>query len=252
MTYLLFLLIFLAAPIIALGFFKRRDLTRRRLIAVGAVAVIALAYTTPWDNHLVAERIWWYDPALVTGITFGWVPLEEYVFFVLQPILTGLWMFALADRLKLPEPPLENPARARHNAAIIAGLIWAGSILLLWSGWEPGRYLGLELSWAVFIIALQLAFAGGGILRRWRLIGLVIVSSTVYYALADSLAIASGTWTINPEFSLEAYIGGVLPLEELVFFFLTNTLIAFGVTLFTAPESRARLDELRARLTDLL
>ena len=30
--------------------------------------MIAVVYTTHWDNYLVATRVWWYDPALVSGI----------------------------------------------------------------------------------------------------------------------------------------------------------------------------------------
>ena len=54
------------------------------VLAVLLHMLLALIYTTPWDNYLVANRVWWYDPALVTGITLAWVPLEEYAFFLLQ------------------------------------------------------------------------------------------------------------------------------------------------------------------------
>ena len=60
---------------------------------------VAVIYTTPWDNYLVATGVWWYDPALVTGVTLGWVPIEEYTFFVLQTLLTGMWLLWLAPRL---------------------------------------------------------------------------------------------------------------------------------------------------------
>ncbi len=52
--------------------------------------LVALAYTTPWDNYLVATGVWYYDPARVWNIVLGYVPLEEYLFFVLQVTLTGL------------------------------------------------------------------------------------------------------------------------------------------------------------------
>ncbi|MDX1617037.1 MAG: lycopene cyclase domain-containing protein, partial [Candidatus Promineifilaceae bacterium] len=100
MTYFGFLLRFLIVPILlllGLTWFDRRQ--GRHLPArlsswpvVPAIFIhvlIALLYTTPWDNYLVATEVWWYDPALVTGITLGWVPIEEYTFFVLQPIMTG-------------------------------------------------------------------------------------------------------------------------------------------------------------------
>ncbi len=91
MTYPLFLLLFLVLPILALAVALRRELRRRWwLAAVGATVLMALAYTTPWDNYLVASGVWYYDRARVWNIVLGYVPLEEYLFFVLQVILTGL------------------------------------------------------------------------------------------------------------------------------------------------------------------
>ena len=77
--------------------------------------------------------------------------------------------------------------------------------------------------------------------------GLAIVPLTLYLSLSDALAIGSGTWTINPEQSLDLLLGGILPLEELLFFLLTNTLVTFGVTLMLAPETLARFSAMRER-----
>ena len=35
--------------------------------ALIVLVLIAVIYTTPWDNYLVATEVWWYDPASVTG-----------------------------------------------------------------------------------------------------------------------------------------------------------------------------------------
>ena len=106
MTYFGFLLRFLVIPILILCVLTYRDLRQRRALpanlrflspwlVIAILIGVAVLYTTPWDNYLVATGVWWYDPALVTGITWGWVPLEEYTFFVLQPVLTGLWLLFL-------------------------------------------------------------------------------------------------------------------------------------------------------------
>src|ERR671919_519557 len=67
--------------------------------------LLAVVYTTPWDNYLVATGVWYYNPELVTGIVLGYVPIEEYTFFVLETILSGLWWSFLARRLA---PPSSN------------------------------------------------------------------------------------------------------------------------------------------------
>jgi lycopene cyclase domain-containing protein len=95
---------------------------------------------------------------------------------------------------------------------------------------------------------LQFAF-GGDILRRYgRLVVLSIGSLTLYLGIADFLAIDSGTWEINPAQSLHWLILGVLPVEEVIFFFITNTLLTLGIVLILARESHVRFAEMRQRL----
>ena len=85
----------LAAVFIANVWLDGRRRGPRPWWAVAGLALVALIYTTPWDNYLVATGVWWYDPRLVSGLTLGWVPAEEYCFFILQTLLTGLWTAAL-------------------------------------------------------------------------------------------------------------------------------------------------------------
>jgi lycopene cyclase domain-containing protein len=251
MTYFGFLIIFLVFPILLLGGLLLRlrrsgrklldGPARPALLAIPLMVLIALAYTTPWDNYLVATGVWWYDPALVTGIIFGWVPIEEYTFFVLQPILGGIWLLLLIHLL--PQPASSDPlnSRLRILATAATGLLWGGALLLLLTDRQAGTYLALELVWALPAIALQLAFGADVLWRYRRLVLYSIVPLTLYLSAADSLAISSGTWTIDPEQSLDLLLGGILPLEEFVFFLLTNTLVSFGIILIWAEESRARL-----------
>jgi hypothetical protein len=70
----------------------------------------------------------------------------------------------------------------------------------------------------------------------------------VYLSWADSIAISSGTWAIDPVQSLNVFIGGILPIEEFIFFLLTNTLVAFGLTIIIAEESLARALNIRNRI----
>jgi lycopene cyclase domain-containing protein len=263
MSYLGFLLLFLVPPIAVLLLLIRRQkrqvqtqpppLPRRSpWWVLLALVLIALLYTTPWDNYLVATRVWWYNPALVTGIVFGWVPLEEYLFFILQPILVGLWLLWLAPRFALA-PATSGAARGNSARAIsltLVGTLWLISLVLLIADRQPTRYLALELVWALPPILLQLAFGADLLLCQWRLLLLTIVPATLYLAAADTLALAAGTWTIDPGQSTGLLLGGRLPIEELLFFLLTTILVSFGLTLGIATdrgEVKARWQRWRAR-----
>jgi lycopene cyclase domain-containing protein len=257
MTYLSFLGLFLVLPLLAVAVLTAFDLRRRRLspgsravrpalIALLVHVALAVVYTTPWDNYLVATRVWWYDPARVLGLTLGWVPLEEYLFFILQPLLSGLILFALARRLQLPR---FQPSRTLRLGAVLAVLAtWLAAVLILAAGWQPGTYLGLELAWALPPFALQLAVGADVLWRHRRRVLASILGLTTYLAAADFLAIGVGVWTIDPAQSLNLYLGGVLPVEEMVFFLLTNTLVVCGLTLALDPVVWRRWEQVKAAL----
>jgi lycopene cyclase domain-containing protein len=199
--------------------------------------LIALTYTTPWDNYLVATKVWWYDPARIFGITIGWVPLEEYLFFILQPILVGLWMLILVSHGNLVQQGSDSAINISHVSVISAASLWIISLLLLLVGGSSTNYIGLELAWALPAAILQLGFGANILWRQRRLIFLSVVPLTLYLALADAIAIQAGIWTISSIHSTGILLGGILPLEEFVFFLLTNTLVAFGFVLIWSPKS---------------
>ena len=257
MTYLSFLLLFLGLPLAALAALTLRDSRRdpawfasragwlapRALLVL---VVVAVTYTTPWDNYLVATRVWWYDPARVLGVTLGWVPLEEYLFFVLQTIVTGLLLFALARRLP-PGPPFESAA-LRVGSVLVVALLWLWSAAALALGWQPGAYLALVLVWALPPIGLQLAVGADILWRYRRSVFAALAAATLYLIATDFLAIQAGVWTIDPAQTLGLKLGGVLPVEEAVFFFVTNTLVVFGLTLALARQTQARWARFTSRL----
>ncbi|MAT98413.1 MAG: hypothetical protein CL608_14815 [Anaerolineaceae bacterium] len=256
MTYFSFLGLFVGVPIvIMLGvtwWDARQGRTLpRRFASYSPWAILllhlalALVYTTPWDNYLVATSVWWYDPAKVTGIVFGYVPVEEYTFFLVQPILTGLWLlFWLRRQPDVVEPGWEN-GRFRYTTLIILGILWLGMVAILAASWAPGTYLALILVWALLPIMLQVGFGGDILWQHRRVVLLGLVPITLFLATADALAIYDGIWTIDPAQTLNWYLGGILPFEEFLFFLITNILVVFGMTLFLAAESQMRLAQVK-------
>lgn len=258
MTYFEFLLRFVFIPILGMLAITWLDLRQNRPAAgfdnhkyfpiLAVHIILALVYTTPWDNYLVATGVWYYNPALVTGIVFGYVPIEEYTFFIVETILSGLWWWFLARRLDLPKP--ETFHRRPKLVAWSSGLMlatWLFFTYLFFFGAPAYTYLSITLFWALPAILPQLLF-GADILWHYRKLVLwTIFPPALYLSLTDIIALAATTWSISPTQTTGIQFFGILPLEEVVFFFITNLLIGFGMTLMLANISHARLAAWRAR-----
>jgi lycopene cyclase domain-containing protein len=253
MTYFGFLACFVLIPILVLLLLTRWDEARALELPgflranVGRIllahVVLALVYTTPWDNYLVATGVWSYNPGLVTGIVFGWVPIEEYTFFVVETILAGLWWLWLARHL--PQPQRAFRASRVVRLVAFAGLLgaWLVACVLFFSGWKPGTYLSITLAWALPAIFPQLLFGADILWHYRRLLCWTIIPTGLYLSMADIFALRAGTWAISPAQTTGVLFFGILPLEEVVFFFITNILIGFGMTLMLAKLSQERVTE---------
>jgi putative membrane protein len=254
LTYGQFLALFLLPPITGLSILvlrdQRRSSTEKRRQGAGrwwllaGLLVVALVYTIPWDSHLIANGVWFYDPSRVSGIALAGIPLEELLFFPLQTLLVGLWVFWLTPRLA---PDRRGaPPGVRRVAVAAVGMAWLVALVLLLRGGRSVTYLGLELVWALPPLALQLGLGADLLWRRRRLALAALLPVVAYLAGVDALAIHAGIWVISPRLSLGALLGDLLPLEELVFFLLTSALVVGGLILGGDSAVRERL-RLRAR-----
>jgi lycopene beta-cyclase len=216
--------------------------------ALALHSTIALTYTTIWDNYLVASEVWGYDPKRVTGVTIGWVPIEEYSFFVLQPLMVGSWLQLAARFIPVSDAPYTRRPEGQFTAAGILGVAWAISTIDLFRGPQQRKYLDLILAWALPPVMLQTAFGGDILWRHRRLLMVSLLPATAYLGWADSQAISAGIWKISPKKTVGLDVIPNLPLEEFLFFLMTNVLLTFGITLAQAQESEDRLpDGIRQR-----
>lgn len=240
MTYLEFHLVFILPPILALAAVQTRPLagvpSPEALKWLGAVLALAFTYTTPWDNYLVANEVWGYPPGRVLA-TIGYVPVEEYAFFLLQPILTGLLYFLMRGRGWLRSEEASQPGWFRP---VLVGFWLATTGFGVWCLTQGGHalYMGLILAWASPVIA---GLSGIGAHKLWddrRRVLTAISISSVYLWIADRTAIALNIWYISDETSFGFDPLG-LPIEEATFFVVTNVLCTFGLALFlSSPTDR--------------
>ena len=232
MSYLVFHFVFILPVIGLLAIAQPRPLAGvgglRARWAIPLLCFIAFTYTTPWDNYLVARNVWWYGQDRVIA-TVGYVPVEEYMFFVLQPVLTGLALYQYLARWQVKIEPIRPGAR-RVGAALFFVLAVVG-VGFLYTNWDPGLYLGLILAWSCPVLALMWVYGGP---HLWALRSAVfwgVAPSTVYLWVADATAIHLGIWEISDAYSLGIDPLG-LPVEEAMFFLVTNLLVVKGILLF--------------------
>lgn len=95
-----------------------------------------------------------------------------------------------------------------------------------------GTYLFYELAWALPVIALQWATAWRELWRWRRLLAAAVLLSTLYLSACDAFALGHGIWRVDPARVVDVY-AGTLPLEEFVFYFVTNLMAAQGFVLIT-------------------
>ncbi|MEM7787435.1 MAG: lycopene cyclase domain-containing protein [Bacteroidota bacterium] len=245
MTYLQFHLVFTLPLLAVLAAAQGR--TRGPWWPLALIATIAFVYTTPWDNHLVANAVWTYPPGRVLA-TIGHVPVEEYAFFVIQTAIAGLWMRLVRERV-----PAAPPSPRGGTIRAVGGTVALAITLLgvgLWVQGGHGLYLGLILAWVGPILLLMWGLGGSELWARRRLLAWSILPPTLYLWVADWYAITqAGIWHITDATRTGWEIAG-LPVEEALFFLVTNVMVVQGLVLLQPvpfAQIMGRLGVLRPR-----
>lgn len=240
MTYAQFHLIFTIPVVLLLAAVQRRPVAgigaAPALRWLAALCGIAFVYTTPWDNYLVFRNVWGYPPGRVLA-TVGHVPVEEYFFFLIQPVMVGLLYFWLRGRGAFESPLARIPRGFRAGLAAY-WLFWSAlGVVCLFLPTERTLYLGLILAWACPVLA-GLSWIGAGKIWDDRRRVLVAISGmSLYLWIADRTAIDLGIWWISETYSLGMAPLG-LPVEEAAFFVVTSALCASALALFLPRSTR--------------
>lgn len=225
-------------------FITTLDVTR-----ITFLVAVAVSATIPWDSYLIRSGVWTYPDGGVLGYSLVDIPCEELFFFVVQTYITGV-LYVMCSKpvllaQYLPAPSVgdsktedegcgrqgwKRKVRAIGQVALVSLTAW-GALLIRAGG--RGTYLGLILAWACPFLFITWSLTGEMILSMpWPATVLPIAIPTVYLWLVDELSLRSGIWTIEDGTKLGVSLFGSLDVEEALFFFLTNTLVVFGIAAF--------------------
>ncbi|WWC69263.1 uncharacterized protein I206_103201 [Kwoniella pini CBS 10737] len=262
-TYMQIHLYFIIPPIILLWLIYRPLIGRREIIKFLWLGFMATIWTTPWDNFILSQDGWTYPTGSIIG-KIGYIPIEEHLFFILQPILIILLHLIITHKRLLPfdvDLKLHNGSYVERKKPDVKdgktnlqgiqtlrrrplpSLLWSGLSLLglrlvlqthLYTPTDYGMkqtmfYLGWILVWINPVIAF-LTFLGAKFTRSdW----VTVFVGTGHLWIVDTIALRSGSWSISPTTTLGVEVWRGLPIEEAIFFFLTTYLIVLSSSLIS-------------------
>ncbi|KAJ1513896.1 hypothetical protein HMI56_001542 [Coelomomyces lativittatus] len=228
-TYLDIHLYFTLPTLLVILFLVRPILHSLAIVKLCILSILAFLYTTPWDNFILAFDAWSYCPKCVL-FTVGYVPFEEYMFFIIQTWLSGLiatFIFHFSPsptHLLFKTQLLKNTKTIRVLGALFLLTVGVLHMYICTPG-SPYFYFACIVWWSMPVIALQWYVAGHFILAQARNVAIAVLVPTFYLSLVDTFALQRNVWTITPKSILEIYLLKDFPLEEFFFFFITNVML---------------------------
>ena len=210
-------------------------------IAGGLVLLAVMIFTTPWDNLAAKWGIWGF-PREKYSLRIGYLPVEEYAFFLLQSVNVMLAIRALFHFV---------PNWASGQGVLIGkGTLYCLAVSVL-----PWLFIGFQLRWLrkrggpCVNYAVHLAWFLPVIYGQWVLAPFLFLSHAgllatvtfafgIYYTLADIVAVRAGTWHFDEKQITGVKLAGLLPWEEIAFFFLTSLLVAQSYLLLLPSDLR--------------
>ena len=201
------------------------------LKVVTLLSVVSTLFTAPWSAYMISTgaKSFGADRHMSEMIPFGGrVPIEEYLFFVLQTfIVCGLFMDMLPEGAEIK--PL--PRTWSRIPLLLASVPLCGITAYICT---THFHLGAVLLFGLPATLFQLAYRMETLWEyRWSIAKCVGVC-TVYLSVVNHWAMARGTWFVE-DTAGDAYPG--LPVEEVLAPGVNSFLCCVGfVVLMTVME----------------
>jgi lycopene cyclase domain-containing protein len=242
MTYLRFHLIFNLPPLIALAAITSQvPWTFGEITAFALVLLAVLVFTTPWDNLAAKWGIWGF-PREKYSVRIGYLPIEEYLFFLLQSANVMLAVRAffhfLPDWQTNQDTEINLVTELCLAASVLPWILIAFALRHLRQKAGPQVNYAVHLAWFLPVIYSQWVVAFALFSAHALMLLLITTAFGIYYTAADLFAVRSGTWFFDEKQITGVKLGRVLPWEEIAFFFLTTLLVAQSYILLLPADFR--------------
>jgi len=210
-------------------------------LALGLVLLAVMVFTTPWDNLAAKWGIWGFPPEKYS-LRFGYLPIEEYAFFLLQSLNVILAVRQLfhffPDWQTGQETDIGKWTLICLGVSVFPWAVVTWQLRLLRRKAGPCVNYAIHLAWFLPVIYAQWVLAPSLFWAHAGLLATVTAVFGIYYTLADLAAVRAGTWFFDEKQITGVKLGGILPWEEIAFFFLTSLLVAQSYLLLLPSDLR--------------
>lgn len=242
MTYFRFHLIFNLPLLVLLAAITANvPWTVDELIAAGWVLLAVVIFTTPWDNLAVKWGIWGF-PRARYSLRVWHLPLEEYLFFLLQSVNVMLAVRAFfhffPDWQTGQVTNLNIIVEALLGASVLPWLLVLLALCWLRKRVGPRVNYAIHLAWFLPVIYSQWVIAFALFEMHGLMLLLITAVFGIYYTLADLIAVRAGIWFFDEKQITGVKLASALPWEEIAFFFLTSLLVAQSYILLLPEDMR--------------
>ncbi len=242
MTYFRFHLIFNLPLLIALAAITSKDAwTQGEMTAFGLVLIAVLIFTTPWDNLAAKWGIWGF-PREKYSVRIWHLPLEEYLFFLLQSanvmLAVRAFFYFFPDWQTNQETDLNLVLKVCLAASVLPWVLVGFALRRLRQMAGSRVNYAVHLAWFLPVIYSQWVMAFSLFSAHALMLLLITAAFGIYYMIADLFAVRAGTWFFDEKQITGLKLGGILPWEEVAFFFLTTLLVAQSYILLLPSDFR--------------
>lgn len=180
--------------------------------------------------------MWSYGKDRVIAV-IGYVPIEEYFFFVIQTLTIGfLCLYVFCVNSKLITRPFSSNNKKLNISLLL--VLWLSSFSFLF--FDSLLYLGLILTWSLPVMLIQWCYGYEYLVQNIKVVLPLIFLPTVYLWFADWVAIEKmQIWSISKSYTTGVNLIG-LPIEEMIFFLMTNIMVVQGLALLLHPECQKK------------